>query len=118
MSMYPYSRGHQRGARGHQVARKDHVGRPQACSENSISMINVFALTNINTKIIEGKSSKNFISEVCIKLVALRINRYTEVARCFKKVGDPCPTAFKQISMYPFRISADEHVPLKFLMTQ
>jgi len=38
-------------------------------------MINVFTLTNINTKIIEGKLSKIFISEVCIKLVALRINR-------------------------------------------
>jgi len=31
----------------------------------------------------------------------------------------PCtPTAFQQISMYPFRISKDEHVPLKFLMTR
>jgi len=54
-------------------------------------MINVFTLTNINIKIIEGKSSKTFISEVCIKPVALRINRYTEVARSFKKVGDPWP---------------------------
>jgi len=40
-------------------------------------MINVFTLTNLNTKIIEGKLSKIYISEVCIKLVALRINRYT-----------------------------------------
>jgi len=38
---------------------------------------------------IESKLSKIFISEVCIKLVALRINRYTEVARNFNKVGDP-----------------------------
>jgi len=28
-------------------------------------MINVFTLTNINTKIIKGKLSKIFISEVC-----------------------------------------------------
>ena len=48
---------------------------PRACSKNNISMINVFTLTNINTKIIEGKLSKIFISDVCIKLVALRINR-------------------------------------------
>jgi len=40
-------------------------------------MINVITLTNINTKIIESNLSKIFISEVCIKLVALRINRYT-----------------------------------------
>ena len=45
------SRGHQRGARGHQVARKDQVGRPRTCSKNNINMINVFTLTNINTKI-------------------------------------------------------------------
>jgi len=38
-------------------------------------MINAFTLLNINTKIIEGKLSKIFISEVCIKLVALHINR-------------------------------------------
>jgi len=72
-----YLRGHQRGARGHPVARKDHVGRPRACSENNISMVDVFIFTNVNTKIIEGKLSKIFISEVCIKLVALRINLYT-----------------------------------------
>jgi len=28
------------------------------------------------------------------------------------------PTAFQQVSVYPFRISNDEHVPLKFLMTK
>jgi len=38
-------------------------------------MVNAFTLTNINTKITEGNLSKIFISEVCIKLVALRINR-------------------------------------------
>ena len=37
----------------------------------------------------EGKLSKTFISEVCIKLVALRINLTQEVALSFKKVGDP-----------------------------
>ena len=48
---------------GHQVAHYDHVSRPRACSKNNISMINVFRLTNINTKIIEGKLSELFISE-------------------------------------------------------
>jgi len=78
-------------ARGHKVARKDQVGRPRACSK-IISMINVLTLTNINTKIIEGKLSKIFISEVCIELVALRINQYTRIARSCKKVGDPSCT--------------------------
>jgi len=72
-----WGRVHQRGVRGHHVARKDHVGRPRACSKNNISMTNVFTLMNINTKIIESKLSKFFISEVCIKLVDLRNNRYT-----------------------------------------
>jgi len=81
--------GDQRGARGHQVASKDHVSRPWACSKNTISMINVSTLTNISTKIIEGKLSKIFISEVCIKLVALRINRYTRSSLQFQKVCDP-----------------------------
>jgi len=31
-----------------------------------------------------------FISEVCITLVALRMNLYQEVALSFKKVWDPC----------------------------
>jgi len=76
MSQYiRYNRGHQRGARGHQLARKDHVYRPRTCSKHNISMINVFKLTNINTEIFEDKFSKIFISEVCIKLAALRINR-------------------------------------------
>jgi len=64
-----YTKGHQRGARGHQVARKDHVGRPWACSKSDISMVNVFTLTNINTKIIKGKLKEIFILEVCIKLL-------------------------------------------------
>jgi len=67
--------GRQRGSRAYQVARKDQVGRPRACCKNNVSMVIVFTLTNINTKIIERKLSKIFISEVCIKLV--RINRYT-----------------------------------------
>jgi len=50
-------------------------------------MINVFTLTNTNTKIIEGKLSKIFISEMCIKQVALIGTQ--EVARSLKKVGDP-----------------------------
>jgi len=42
-------------------------------------MISVFTLWNIlivNTKIITGKLSNIFISEACIKLVALCINRH------------------------------------------
>jgi len=50
-------------------------------------MISIFTLTNINNKIIEGKLSKIFISEMWIKLVTLRINRY-KVARSFKKAGN------------------------------
>jgi len=56
-----------------QVTHKDHVDHPRACSKNNINMINVFTLMNINTKIIESKLSKILISEVCIKLVALRV---------------------------------------------
>ena len=85
MKIRPCIRGHQRGARGHQVAHKDDVGRPRACSKNDISMINAFTLTNINTKIIESKLSKIFFSEVYIKLVALRINRYTRSSSQFQK---------------------------------
>jgi len=55
-------------------------------------MINVFTLTNVTTKII-GKLSENFISEVCIKLAAHRGTQ--EVARSFKKVGDPWDRIFK-----------------------
>ena len=60
----------------------DHAGCPRACSKNNISIINVFTLTNINTKIIEGKLIKIFISNVCIKLVALR---YTSRSSLFQK---------------------------------
>jgi len=48
-------------------------------------MINVLTLTNINTEIIEGKLSKILISEVCIKLVALHINRYTRIILQFQE---------------------------------
>jgi len=48
-------------------------------------MINAFTLMNINTKIIESKLSKIFISEVCIKAAALRINRYTKSSSQFQK---------------------------------
>ena len=57
---------------------------PAACSKNNISM-NAFILTNINTKIIESELSKIFISEVYIKVVALRINRYTWSSSQFRK---------------------------------
>jgi len=42
-------------------------------------MISVFTLQNIlivNTNIIKGKLSNIFVSEACIKLVALCINRH------------------------------------------
>ena len=71
--------------RGHQVARKEHADRPRACSNNNISVINVFTLMNINTKINESKLSKIFISEVCIKLVALRTHMYTRSSWQFQK---------------------------------
>jgi len=71
--------------RRHQVARKEHVDYPRACSNNNISVINVFTLMNINTKINESKLSKIFISEVCIKLVALRIYMYTRSSWQFQK---------------------------------
>jgi len=48
-------------------------------------MISVFTLTNIDNKIIESKLSKIFISELCIKLVALHINRYTRSSSQFQK---------------------------------
>jgi len=36
-----YTRGHQHVACEHQVTRKDHVGRPRACFENSIKMMSI-----------------------------------------------------------------------------
>jgi len=51
-------------------------------------MIDIFTLTNIITNIIEGNLSKLFISELCIKLVAPRINWYTRSSSQFQKVGD------------------------------
>jgi len=54
-------------------------------------MISAFTLTNINTKIIEGKLKKIFISEVCInyQTSSLRINdlissRYTKSSSQFQ----------------------------------
>jgi len=40
---------------------------------------------NINTEINEGKLTKNLISEMFIKLVALRIIRYTRSSSEFHK---------------------------------
>jgi len=48
-------------------------------------MIYVFKLTNISAKIIESNLSKIFISEVYIKLVALRLNRHTRSSSHFQK---------------------------------
>jgi len=42
-------------------------------------------ITNINTKVTEGKLSKIFISEVCIKLEVLRINRCTRSSSQFQR---------------------------------
>ena len=84
-----YRRGHQSGARGYQAARKNHERRPRACSKNNISMVNVFTLTNINTKVIEGQLCKIFISEMCIKLVALPLTGAQEVARSFENISGP-----------------------------
>jgi len=91
-----YFKGHQCGARGHQFAHKDQVGRPRACSKNNINMINAFTLTNVNTKIIEGKLNKIFISEVYMKLVALRINRYARSSLQFQKGWWPLFYIIKQ----------------------
>jgi len=63
-------------------------------------MINVFTLKNINTKIIEGKLSKMFISELYISLVALRINRYTRSSSQFQKGWWPL--------LYIFRLTIKE----------
>jgi len=81
-------RGHQRGARGHLVARKVHGDRPPDCSENNISVINVFTLTNINTKM-KVNRAKFLFQKLCIKLLFALIGTQ-EVARSYKKVGDPC----------------------------
>jgi len=62
---------------------------PAGPFKNNISInniINAFSLTiNMNTKVLEGKLSKIFTSEVCIKLVALRINWYTRNSSQFQK---------------------------------
>jgi len=60
-------------------------------SKNNISMISVCTLTNIinNTKIFQGKSSKVFISEVCIKLVPFGLIGNQKVVLRFKIVGHP-----------------------------
>jgi len=71
-----YGRGHQHDARGHLVARKHYVGCPRASFKNSIKMMCVITYININNDNIIGKLNKIFISEVCIKLVALRVTRY------------------------------------------
>jgi len=56
-----YSRGHQHGACGHQVARTDLAGYLRDCYDNSINMISVFtwiSLIFMNDNIIEDKLSK------------------------------------------------------------
>ena len=54
-------RDHQRGALGHQVSRKDHEGRLRACSKIKLAWSISLQLTNINTKICEGKLSQIII---------------------------------------------------------
>jgi len=105
-----YNRGHQRGARGNQVARKDHGGRPRACSINNISMINVFTLT-------KSKLSITFIPEVCVKLVALRINRYTRSSSQFQKgwwplhYGDAVQLVVSNFDLFSSSSSSEVTVP-------
>jgi len=59
-------------------------------------MINVFTLTNIS----KGKLSKMFISEACIKLVTLRINRYTRSSSQVRK--DWWPLLWSLYSVFYF----------------
>ena len=81
-----YTRGHQHGARGHQVPREGHVGRPRGCFENSVKMMGIVTWINIiNNNIIKDKLSKLFISEVCIKLVAHSVNRHPRISYRFYK---------------------------------
>jgi len=58
-------------------------------------MINGITLTNVNAKIIKGKLSKIFISEVRVKLIALRINRYTRSSSQFQKGWRPCNRTYR-----------------------
>jgi len=73
-------------SRSHQ----DHVCRLRARSKNIISMINVFILMHINTKIIEGKLSKFLNRKFVSNLKPLALIATQKVARSFKKVGDLC----------------------------
>ena len=73
-------------------------GRPRACSKNNISMINVFILKNINIKTSGSQLSKILISEVCIKLLDLRINRYTRSSSQFQKGCWPLPYTIHHVS--------------------
>jgi len=56
----------------------------------------------IDDKITEDKFSKFYFRSVCIKLVALRMNLYQEVALSFKKVDDPCLTGSAEMSPLGF----------------
>jgi len=82
--------------------------RPRACSKNYISMINGFTLANINTKIIKAKWSKIFISVVCLKLVAHRIQRYTKSSPQFQEGWWPgsSPAGRPVVPGPPFEIGA------------
>jgi len=57
-------------------------------------MINVFTLTNINTKIIEGKFSKILFQKCVSNWLPFALIDRQEVARSFKQVGDPWSIAF------------------------
>ena len=75
------TRGHQHGARGHQVTYEVHVGHQRACSKNSVGMISIFTEMNIvdcNNNVMKGKLSKLFISEV-------HLNRYSKSSPQFQK---------------------------------
>jgi len=50
-----------------------------------IALSSIVAQININNNIIKGKLNKLFISELCIKLVALSVNRHPRISSQFYK---------------------------------
>jgi len=55
---------------------------------------------------IESKLSKNFISKLCMKLVALRINRYTRNSSQFQKGWLPLSYTVT-VSLFPWWLEHD-----------
>jgi len=110
-----YARGHQHGARGHQVARKDHVGRSRAYLENSIKMMSIVTCINIINDYIIGKLNYIFTSEVCIKLVALSVNRHPRSSSQLHKGWWPLIYTFQHYTWsryYDFLTEIERKTPL------